>query len=132
MQFKPLLICCCLVLAGCSGAPDTATDSPEQRFDGDANAEVTVYNPTNGTWNVSYRVERGGVAVLNATRSVQPGTEWDVTTIDRPGNYTFTISTVEWMDSASVRLPRAVGDRESYIEVAETNGEFGLRLRWEQ
>lgn len=132
MQFKALLICCCLVLAGCSGASGTVTDSPEQRFDGDANAEVTVYNPTNGTWNVSYRIERDGEAVLNATRSVHPGNEWEVTTIDRPGNYTFTITTDEWTDSVSVRLPRAVGDRESYIEVAETNGKFGLRLRWEQ
>lgn len=69
---------------------------------------------------------------MNASRPVESGSLWNVTTIDRPGNYTFTVATESWSDPKSVRLPRATGDRESYVEVADVRGEYPVRVRREQ
>lgn len=147
MNYKILSICLCIALAGCVGVPtsgadtntttsvtdtNTTTESAEKRFDGDANANVRVYNPTTEAWNVTYMIKRDGVVILNKTRIVEQGTQWSVTEINKPGNYTFFIMEDNWNSSISTQLPRAVGDRESYIEVAEVDGEFQLRVRWEQ
>ncbi|WP_181684637.1 hypothetical protein [Halorhabdus salina] len=107
----------------------TEEHTTEQRFDGDANAHVQVFNPTNETWNTSYRIERNGSVVLDTTHPVRSEQMWEVTTIEQPGNYTFTIATGNWTDSVAVRLPAAVGDRNSYVETTEMDGEFSLRVR---
>lgn len=146
----PLAGLCALLLlvAGCAGSPGattpsttdattTTTTQPTEteaptRFDGEANAELSIYNPTNGTWNATVTVERNGTVVVNTSEPVPAGSMWTAGTFEQPGNYTFTVATGSWQDTVSVRLPRAVGDRRTFIEVTDAGGEFGLRVRWEQ
>lgn len=142
MRLRTAIIATLLVtsvaLAGCTQTPNSSaqptdteehnTPATETRFDGDANTEVTVFNPTNETWNASYRVTRNGTTIFNKNRTVDPDGIWNVATYNQPGNYTFSIETEEWSDSVSTRLPRAVGDRKSFVRVVERNGQFQLLI----
>ena len=153
MRNAAIAVCLCLVLAGCSGSPstlpasttepitETATTSAAsstttnptlwgEQFDGEANAHVVVPNPTNETLRVTVRIDRNDTVALNETRPVTPDDRWTAAVIERPGNYTVTITMRNWTDSASVQLPRAEGDRRTYIVVKQdaSDGEFHLRV----
>ena len=145
-SLRALLVVGIVVAGGCMALPGTqpAADQPadagnsgnlgsDTRFDGEANANVSVYNGANETWTVKYTIERDGEAVLNDSKTVAPGDQWRVTTIETPGNYTFT---AEFEDgptlSESVRLPRAVGDRRTFVEVKWDDGKRELMIYWEQ
>jgi|GEM_PF-3854710 len=113
-----------------SSPPDTTT---ERRFDGEANAHVYARNAENESWTLTLRIERNGTVVSNETRTLEPGGYWDVTNIHRPGNYTFAASLADGRNSTeTVRLPRAVGDRRTFVSVRKYSGEFRVLIYWEQ
>lgn len=144
MERRALLLSLALVplvvLAGCVGGtgPTTETTSPtatttETRFDGEARATVTVYNGANETWDLEYTIERNGTTVLDQQRSLAPDSQWNVTTIEQPGNYTFTVDFADGTTlSNTVELPRAVGDRRTYVSVKSDDGAPELMVYWEQ
>jgi hypothetical protein len=55
-----------------------------------------------------------------------------VATIDRPGDYWFSIETETWSDSVLARLPRAVGDRNTFVDVIRNDGELHLIVYFEE
>ena len=153
MRNAAIVVCLCLVLAGCAGSPGTSPTSASEpateaattstassltteptlwgaQFNGEANAHVVVPNPTSETLRATVRIDRNDTVALNETRRVPPNDQWTVAVIERPGNYAVTITIRNWTDSASVQLPRAEGDRRTYIAVKQdaTDGEFRLRV----
>jgi len=146
MIFRTVAIAVLLVssvaLAGCTQLTNTnvqTTEDPETRtlttqtgFEDATHAEVKVFNPTNETWNTSYHVTRNGTTILDENSTVEPDRMWNVAMYEQPGNYTFTVQTGEWSDTTSVQLPRAVGDRKSFVKVKEIDSQFRLVVVVEQ